>query len=136
MRFYKILWKLTKAMIFHDIFLVKSLTLVLFRSIAKYYWHFMISYHDKQNFSVCYWPISPLGDIGKYFTIIKQKEIFPISQVPNLQTCCDQFRGRGPYHESFTKKELIFIVSKRQNGLAMVFTGNTNWREGSVQLIS
>jgi hypothetical protein len=96
-----------KATIFHDIFSVKSLTLVLFHSIAMYYWHFVISYHNKQNFSVCYQPILPLGYIGKYFAIIKQKGIFPILQIPNLQTCCSQFRGRSPYHESFMKKEFL-----------------------------
>ncbi len=81
MRFYKILWKLTKATIFYNIFLVKSLTFVLFRSITKYYRHLVISYCDKQNFSVCYCTILPLDDIGKYFTIIKWKVIFPISQI-------------------------------------------------------
>jgi hypothetical protein len=67
-------------MIFHSIFLVKSLPSVLFCSIAMYYWHFVISYRDKQNFSVCYRTISPLGNTGKYFTIVKGKVIFPISQ--------------------------------------------------------
>ncbi len=68
-------------MIFHNIFSVKSLTFVPFCSITKYYWHFMIFYCDKQNFSVCYRTILPLRDIGKYFAIIKQKVIFPISQI-------------------------------------------------------
>ncbi len=72
MRFYKSLRKLMKALIFHSIFLVKSLTFVPFHSIGI----FMILYRDKQNFSVCYHTISPLGDIGKYFTIIKRKVIF------------------------------------------------------------
>jgi hypothetical protein len=48
---------------------------------VMYYWHFVISYHDKQKFSVCYHTVSPLGDIGKYFTIVKRKVIFPISQI-------------------------------------------------------
>jgi hypothetical protein len=69
-----------KATIFHGIFSVKSLTFVPFHSIAKYYWHFMILYRDKQNFSVWYHTVSPLVNIGKYFAIVKQKEIFPISQ--------------------------------------------------------
>jgi hypothetical protein len=60
-----------KAMIFHGIFFVKSLTFILFHSIAIHYWHFVILYHDKQNFSVCYCAILPLGNIGKYFAIIK-----------------------------------------------------------------
>ncbi len=72
---------MTKATIFHDIFSVKSLTFVPFRSIAIYYWHFIISYRDKQNFSACYCTILPLGNIGKYFTILKQKVIFPILQL-------------------------------------------------------
>jgi hypothetical protein len=66
---------------FHDIFSVKSLTFVRFRSIAMYYWYFVISYRDKQNFSVCYCTVSPLCNIGKYFAIIKRKVIFPISQI-------------------------------------------------------
>jgi len=70
-------------MIFHGIFSVKSLTFVPFPSIAKYYWHFVILYHDKQNFSVCYCTVSPLGDIGKYFAIVKWKVIFPILQILN-----------------------------------------------------
>jgi hypothetical protein len=73
MRFYESLPKLTKAMIL--------LTFVPFRSIVMYYWHFVISYHDQQKFSVCYHTVSPLGDIGKYFTIVKQEVIFPISQI-------------------------------------------------------
>ncbi len=51
MRNCKILWKLTKVMIFHGILSVKSLTLVLFRSIAMCYWHFVILYHDKHAYS-------------------------------------------------------------------------------------
>jgi len=74
-----------KAMIFHGIFSVKSITFVPFHSIAMYYWNFMISYRDKQNFSVCYHTILPLGDIGKYFAIVKRKVISPISQILN---CC------------------------------------------------
>jgi hypothetical protein len=46
-----------------------------------YYWHFVILYRDQQNFSVCYRTISPLGNIGKYFAIIKRKVIFPILQI-------------------------------------------------------
>jgi hypothetical protein len=65
---------------FHDIFSVKSLTFVLFHSVAMYYWHFIISYYDEQNFSVCYRTVLPLGNIGKYFAIVTQKVIFPISQ--------------------------------------------------------
>jgi hypothetical protein len=68
-------------MIFHSIFSVNSLPFVLFRSIAMYYWHFVISYRDKQNFFVCYRTISPLSNTGKYFTIVKGKVIFPISQI-------------------------------------------------------
>jgi hypothetical protein len=41
----------------------------------------MIFYHTKQNFSVCYCTILTLGDNGKYFAIVKQKVIFPISQI-------------------------------------------------------
>ncbi len=82
-RNYEILWKVlkvyeslrkfTKAMLFHDIFSVQLLTFVPFHSIAMYYWHFIISYRDAQNFSVCFCTISPLGNIGKYFAIVKQK---------------------------------------------------------------
>jgi hypothetical protein len=43
--------------------------------------HFIISYHDEQNFSVCYRTVSPLGNIGKYFAIVKWKVIFPILQI-------------------------------------------------------
>ncbi len=50
----KSLWKLTKAMIFHDIFLVQPLIFIWFRSIVMYYWHFVISYSDEWYFSVCY----------------------------------------------------------------------------------
>jgi len=35
------------------------------------------------NFSVCYHTVLPLGNIGKYFAIVKQKVIFPISQILN-----------------------------------------------------
>ncbi len=81
MRNYKILWKLMKAAIFHNIFSVKSLTFIPFHLIAKYFLHFVILYCDEQNFSVCYCTISPLDNIGKYFTIVKRKVIFPISQI-------------------------------------------------------
>ncbi len=76
MRNYEILQKLMKATIFHGIFSVKSLTFISFCPITKYYWHFMISYCDKQNSSVWYCTISPLGDISKYFAIVKRKVIF------------------------------------------------------------
>jgi len=81
MRNYEILRKLMKAMIFHDIFLVKSRTFIPFHPIAMYYWHFIILYCDEWNFSVCYCTVLPLGNIGKYFAIIKQKVIFPILQI-------------------------------------------------------
>jgi len=73
-KFYESLQKLVKATIFNDIFSVKSLTFVLFCLIAMYYWHFVILYCDEQNFSVCYRTVlvSPLGNIGKYFTIVKR----------------------------------------------------------------
>jgi hypothetical protein len=80
-RNYEILWKLTKAMIFHSIFFIKSLTFVSYCSIVMHYWHFVISYDDKQNFSLCYCTILSLGDIGKYFAIVKQKVIDQISQI-------------------------------------------------------
>jgi hypothetical protein len=78
MRFYESLRKLRYSTIF---FSVKALTFVLFHLIAMYYWHFVISYCDERNFSVCYGTVSPLGNIGKYFAIIKRKEIFPILQI-------------------------------------------------------
>jgi hypothetical protein len=68
-------------MIFHDIFLVKSLTFIPFHSIAMYFLHFIISYRDVQNFTVCYCTISPLDNICKYFAIVKRKVIFPILQI-------------------------------------------------------
>jgi hypothetical protein len=71
MRFYENLQKLMKAAIFHGIFFVKSLTFILYRSIAMHNWHFMISYRDKQNFSVFYCTVLSLGNIGKYFAIVK-----------------------------------------------------------------
>ena len=83
MRNYEILQKFTKVNESYDIprfFSVKSLTLVPFCLIAMYYLHFVISFCDIQNFSVCYSTDLPLGDIGKYYAIIKQKVIFPISQ--------------------------------------------------------
>ncbi len=83
MRFYKSLQNLTKAMIFHDIFLVQSLTFIPFCSFAMYYWHFIISYRNEQSFSVCYLSVSPLGNTGKNFAINKRKVIFPISQILN-----------------------------------------------------
>jgi hypothetical protein len=72
MRNYEILQKLTKATIFHDIFLVKSLAFIPFHSIAMYFLNFVISNHDEWNFSVCYCTISPQDNIGKYFAIVKQ----------------------------------------------------------------
>jgi len=77
-------WDFTKATIFHSIFFVKSLTFVPFCSIAMQYWHFVFSYCDKWNFSVCCCTVSPLGDIGKYFAIIKWKVICKISQIFSL----------------------------------------------------
>jgi hypothetical protein len=71
MIFYKSLRKLTKATISHYIFLVKLLTFIWFCSIAMYFWHFVISYGDKLNFSVGFCAVLPLGNIGKYITIIK-----------------------------------------------------------------
>jgi hypothetical protein len=62
-------------------FSVKSLTFVPFRPITKYYGHFVILYRDKQNSSVYYCTVSPLGNISKYFAIIKRKVIFSISQI-------------------------------------------------------
>ncbi len=84
MRFYESLRKLMKATLFHGIFLVKSLTFIPFHSIAKYYWHFVISYCDRQKNFVRYHTVLPLGNIGKYFAIIKRKAIFPISQMLNF----------------------------------------------------
>ncbi len=52
MRFYKSLQRLMIAMIFYNIFSVKSLTFVPFRSIAMYYWHFVISYHEIFLFAI------------------------------------------------------------------------------------
>ncbi len=40
-----------------------------------------VLWRTKWNFSVCYHTISPPGNIGKYFAIVKQKVIFPISQI-------------------------------------------------------
>jgi hypothetical protein len=60
-------------MIFHDIFSVKSLTFILFHSIVMYYWHFVISYSDKQNFSVCYHTVLPLGNIGKFLPLSNER---------------------------------------------------------------
>ncbi len=68
---YEILWKLAKPTIFHDIFSVKSLAFISFHSIMMYFLHFVISYRDEPNFSVCYCTVSPLDNIGKYFTIVK-----------------------------------------------------------------
>ncbi len=79
LRSYEILRTFTKATIFHGVFSVKSLTFVPFRPIMKYYWHFVILYHDKQNSFVCYCTVSPLGNISKYFAIVKWKVIFSIS---------------------------------------------------------
>ncbi len=72
---------LMKATISNSTFSVKSLTFIPFHSIAMYNWHFVISHRDKQNFSVCYRTVLPLGNIGKYFTIVKWKVIFPILQI-------------------------------------------------------
>jgi len=71
-----------KATIFQDIFLVKLLTFVLFRSIAMYFLHFIILYRDEWNFSVCYCTILPLDNIGKYFaTICQHQTIDDISNI-------------------------------------------------------
>ncbi len=78
---YEILWKLMKATILQDIFSVKSLAFIPFRSIAMYFLHFVILYRDKQNFSVCYCTVSPLDNIGKYFAIVKRSVTFPTSQM-------------------------------------------------------
>jgi hypothetical protein len=101
-RNYESLQKLMKAMIFHNIFLVKSLTFVPFRSIAKYFLHFVISYRDERNFSVCYHTVLPLDNIGKYFAIVKQKVIFPISQI----LICEHFSF------CFVVKSPLFILIK------------------------
>jgi hypothetical protein len=61
-----------KAMIFHDIFSVKSLAFIPFCLIAMSFLHFIISYRDEQNFSVCYRTVSPLDNIGKYYAIVKR----------------------------------------------------------------
>ncbi len=50
----------------------------------SYNWHFVILYRDERNSNVCYCTISPLGNICKYFTIVKWKVIFPISQILTL----------------------------------------------------
>jgi hypothetical protein len=68
-------------MIFHNIFLVQSLAFIPFHSIEMCYWHFIILYHDEQIFFVCYRSILPLGNISKYFAIIKRKVIFIILQI-------------------------------------------------------
>ncbi len=83
MKVYESLLKFMKATIFHDIFLVKSLAFVPFHSIAMSFFHFVISYRDERNFSVCYCTVSPLDNIGKYFAIVKRLVIFPISQILN-----------------------------------------------------
>ncbi len=85
MKVYESLRKLMKATIFQDISSVKLLTFVLLHSIAMYFLHFVISYCDEWNFSVCYCTILPLDNIGKYFAIIKCKVIFPISQILNVK---------------------------------------------------
>jgi hypothetical protein len=59
MIFYESLQKLMKATIFYSIFFVKSLTFVPFCSIAMHYWHFVISYCDKEFFSVCCCTVLP-----------------------------------------------------------------------------
>jgi hypothetical protein len=89
-RNYEILRKFTKVNESYNIpqYFLSPITFVPFHSIAMYYWHFKISYHDKQNFSVCYCTILPLGDIVKYFAIVKQKVIFPISKILNQYMFC------------------------------------------------
>ncbi len=84
-------------MIFHSIFFIKSLTFVLFRSIEMNYWHFMILYHDKWNFSVCCFTISPLGNISKYFAIIKWKVIHQILQILT----------QNPSHQAWYQKNFL-----------------------------
>jgi hypothetical protein len=74
-------------MIFHDIFLVQSLTFIPFRSIAMYYWPFVISYRDEQNFSVCYHTILPLGNTGKNSAIVKRKVILTVYPSVCLSVC-------------------------------------------------
>ncbi len=70
-------------------FSVQLLTFVPFCSIVMYYWHFVILYRDEQNFSVCYRTISPLGNIGKYFAIVKKGDI--------SNPCLVQGRGYFPF---------------------------------------
>ncbi len=73
-RNYEILQKFTKVYESYDIpwyFSVKSLAFIPFHSIAMYFLHFVISYRDEQNFSVCYCTVLPLDNIGKYFAIVK-----------------------------------------------------------------
>jgi hypothetical protein len=133
MRNYDILWKLMKATIFHCIFFIKSLTFVLFCSIAIHCWHFMILYHHKQFFSVCWHTVSPLGNIGKYFAIVKWKVIRQILQIltqcpKSLQVwkeerlifayLCPSVKpqvsteSKSPYHQTFYGRNLrISVIS-------------------------
>ncbi len=72
-------WCEAKILSFYE--MIQEETFVLFRSIVMYYWHFVISCWHEWNFSVCYCTILPLGNIGKYFAIVKQKVNFPIPQI-------------------------------------------------------
>jgi hypothetical protein len=78
-----------KATTFDSILFIKSLTFVMYHSIAMDYWHFAISYCDKQNFFVCYCTLLSLGDISKYFAIVKQKVICQTLKTLNVQSEAD-----------------------------------------------
>ncbi len=81
MKVYESLRQFTKVTIFHDIFLVKSLAFVPFRSLAMQFLYFVILYDDERNFPVCYRSILPLDNIGKYFAIAIVQVFHPISQI-------------------------------------------------------
>ncbi len=86
MRFYESWWKLWYSMIYFQSNHLLSFCFVQLR--WMYYWHFIISYCDERNFSVCYHTNLPSGNIGKYFAIVKRKVIFPISQILNFYGLC------------------------------------------------
>ncbi len=74
-RNYEILWKFAKVNESYNIphYFLGQIT--HFRSVS-FNCNELLAFRDKQNFSVCYHTILPLG-----ITIVKRKVIFPISQI-------------------------------------------------------
>jgi len=85
-RNYEILWKCAKVNESYNIPRYFLSQITHFRSIS-FNSNVLLAFRDfvpwQTNFSVCYHTVLHLGDIGKYFAIVKWKVIFPILQILN-----------------------------------------------------